>query len=103
MKSCLFCEIIAKKIEAKFIYEDADVVVIPDVNPKNRTHYLVLPTEHIKSVLDIQSNQEELLTKMLKVVQTLIDKESLQDGYQLIFNGGHYQHVPHLHWHLLGD
>jgi histidine triad (HIT) family protein len=103
MKECLFCSIVEKKIPAKIFYEDKEVVVVPDINPKKRVHLLVLPSVHIKSFLDITDNQFPMLTKMGKVVQSLIKEEKIEGGYQLLFNGGRYQHVPHLHWHLMGD
>ncbi len=103
MKSCLFCKIISKNIPAKFVYEDDYLVVIPDVNPKARVHLLVLPKTHVKSFLDLDNRQILLLTKMAEVVQTIVRDQKLEGGYQLLFNGGKHQHVPHLHWHILGD
>lgn len=100
---CLFCSIISKKISAKVVFEDNDVVIIPDINPKARVHLLVLPKTHIKSFLDLSGNQLFLLTKMVEVVQTIVRDQKLEGGYQLLFNGGKHQHVPHLHWHILGD
>lgn len=88
---------------AKIVYEDDDLIVFPDINPKARIHFLLVPRVHIKSILAISSEQTMTLTKMLKVVQRLIRDEKLEGAYQLLFNGGKHQHVPHLHWHLLGD
>lgn len=103
MQECLFCKIINKEIAANIVYHDADVVVFPDINPKSRVHLLVVPTMHIKSFLDLKDKQMSVLTKLAKVIQSTIKEQNLAVGYQLIFNGGHYQHVPHLHWHLLAD
>ena len=103
MAGCLFCKIIKKEIPAKIIYEDSSVVVFPDLNPKARVHFLIVPSLHIISFLDLGDNQFELLTKMAKVIQSKIVENNLEGGYQLLFNGGVHQHVPHLHWHLLGD
>lgn len=103
MENCLFCKIINKEITAEIIFEDDEVLVIPDINPKARVHLLVLPKRHIKSFLDITDSQFLMLTKMAKVIQSLIEDKKLSGGYQLLFNGGKHQHVPHLHWHLLGD
>jgi histidine triad (HIT) family protein len=100
---CLFCQIINKKIPAEIVYEDEATVVFPDINPKARVHFLVVPRTHIASFLDLNDNQFTELTNLAKVVQILIKKEKLESGYQLLFNGGRAQHVPHLHWHLLGD
>ena len=103
MEECLFCNIVNNKIPATFVYQDPDVVVFPDINPKSRVHLLVVPTLHIKSFLDIEDKQFVVLTKLAKVIQSLVRSNKLENGYQLLLNGGHYQHVPHLHWHLLGD
>lgn len=103
MEDCLFCRIINKELSAEIVYEDSGVVVIPDINPKARVHLLVLPRPHINSFLDLSDNQMSELTKLAKVVQTIVRDQKLEGGYQLIFNGGSHQHVPHLHWHILGD
>ncbi len=100
---CLFCSIIKKEAQTKFIYEDSDMVVFSDINPKNRVHLLITPREHIKSYLDLSNKNMLILTKMTKVIQSIIRGKKLEGGYQVIFNGGKYQHIPHLHWHLLGD
>jgi histidine triad (HIT) family protein len=103
MEDCLFCGIISKKIPANIIYEDSSAIVIPDINPKARVHLLVLPRTHVKSFLDLSSEQMFELTKLAEVVQRIVWEQKLQGGYQLLFNGGKHQHVPHLHWHILGD
>lgn len=103
MKDCLFCKIVKKEIPAKIVYEDNEVVVFPDINPKARLHFLIVPSLHINSFLDLEDKQFEMLTKMAKVIQSLIRENNLENSYQLLFNGGIHQHVPHLHWHLLGD
>ena len=103
MKDCLFCDIINKKILAEIVYEDDDVVVFPDINPKAQVHLLIVPVPHIESFLDLGNRQLPSLTKMVKVVQRVIRDKKVENGYQLIFNGGRHQHIPHMHWHLLGD
>ena len=103
VSKCLFCSIIKKESDTKFVFEDRDIVVFSDVNPKNRVHLLVVSRVHIKSFLDLSDNNISILTKMTKVIQRIIEDQKLEGGYQVIFNGGHYQHIPHLHWHLLGD
>lgn len=99
----MFCKIIKKEVPAKIVYEDADVVVFPDITPKARVHLLIVPTAHIKSFLDLREEQLSVLTKMSKVVQRLIVDQKLTRAYQLLFNGGKHQHVPHLHLHLMAE
>ncbi len=102
-QECIFCSVIEGKIPTEFVHEGADLVVFKDIYPKARVHLLVVPRVHIKTFLDLSDKNNVVLTKMTKVVQKIIKDQKLEGGYQVIFNGGRYQHIPHLHWHLLGD
>lgn len=45
-KQCIFCQIIAGKVQSKKIYEDESTIGILDINPSNPGHILLLPKEH---------------------------------------------------------
>ena len=45
-KQCIFCQIIAGKVQSKKVYEDEEVIAILDVNPSNPGHILIMPREH---------------------------------------------------------
>ena len=45
-KQCIFCQIIAGKVQSKKVYEDEEVIAILDVNPANPGHILIMPREH---------------------------------------------------------
>lgn len=45
-KQCIFCQIIASKIQSRKIYEDDKVLAILDINPANPGHVLLLTKEH---------------------------------------------------------
>lgn len=101
MDTCVFCDIRDKKIPKEFTYEDADVMVFPDIHPAKPVHLLVVPKEHIREFFDLQDNG--LLEKMRKVIQEMIAKQGLQGkGYQLVVNGGGLQKIDHLHFHIRG-
>lgn len=102
MDDCIFCKIIKKEILSDIIYEDDFVIVFNDIKPVAKTHILIIPKKHISNFLDIKNNFD--FSKMIKVTQKIIKKNKIDLGYKLIFNGGKYQEIPHLHWHLLaGD
>jgi diadenosine tetraphosphate (Ap4A) HIT family hydrolase len=48
----------------------------------------------------VGSKDADSLISMFKAAQQLIKEKELK-AFRLAFNGGAYQHVPHLHWHLL--
>jgi len=102
MKDCIFCKIIKGKIPAKKINEMTNVIAFEDANPSADTHILVVPKRHIETFMDINKEDNEVLVQMLRISQDLIKSEKLEKKYKLVINGGEYQFVPHLHWHLLG-
>jgi len=103
MNSCIFCKIVNKVIPARKIrYEDEDVMAFDSVDPKAKLHILIIPKKHILNFLEINNNFD--FSKMIKAAQKIVLENKIKSGYKLIFNGGKYQEIPHLHWHLLaGD
>ncbi len=45
-KQCIFCQIIAGKVQSRKVYEDDSVIAVLDVNPANPGHMLIMPKEH---------------------------------------------------------
>ena len=45
-KQCIFCQIVAGKVQSRKIYEDDYVFAILDINPANPGHTLLLTKEH---------------------------------------------------------
>ncbi len=101
MNNCVFCKIAEKEIPAKFLYEDEEVMVFPDIHPSAPIHLLIVPKVH---VTEFQAVEDSLLfQKLLQVVQSMIKKEGLGDKpHRIGINGGGAQDIDHLHIHLLG-
>lgn len=99
-KDCIFCKIIAGEIPSKKIFEDELVVAFPDINPVAKVHILIIPKKHIGSVLDVENDDGKEIVAMYKAAKKIIGDMKL-DAFRLSFNGGKFQHVPHLHMHLL--
>ena len=103
MENCLFCKIVAGQIPSQKVFEDADLLAFKDINPAAEVHVLVIPKKHIASLFTAESNDAELLGKLVLRAKT-IAQELSAGGFRLIVNtdkiGG--QEVPHLHLHVLG-
>ena len=97
---CIFCKISSGEVQTDKVLETEDVVAFYDHSPSADTHVLIVPKKHIENFLAL--DDDELLGKMRRAAQQIISELSVSGGYRLVFNGGRYQHVPHLHWHLLG-
>lgn len=103
MDNCIFCKIIKKEIPKEFTYESDTLVVFPDINPVADIHILIIPKEHIGGIGDLRSGHGELLSEIYQTVNKLVVDNNLQNNaYRVVVNGGKAQHVPHLHFHLLG-
>ena len=99
-KDCLFCKIIAGEIKAKSVLETENVLAFFDVNPVCDIHILVIPKRHIDSVLTISEENSKEILEMYSAVKQIVEKKNI-DAFRLTINGGKFQHVPHLHMHLL--
>ena len=99
-EDCLFCKIVSGEIPAKKLLETTKVLAFHDLHPSAETHVLVVPKEHLGTFLDL--TDDDLLSEMRQAIQQVINTLGLSGAYRLVINGGKYQHVPHLHWHILG-
>jgi histidine triad (HIT) family protein len=105
MSDCLFCRIIDRKIPAKIVYEDERAVAIEDIHPQSPTHLLVIPRQHLPSLLEAQAGDEALLGHLFLVAAQLARERGLDSkGYRTVINtgSGAGQTVFHLHVHVLG-
>ena len=101
MENCIFCKIASKEIPKEFTYEDAAVMVFPDIHPIRLVHLLIVPKKHVVDLVNVDDSV--LFQKLFTVVQKMIQQQGLTDkGYRVTINGGGAQLVPHLHIHLIG-
>lgn len=102
MSDCVFCKIVNGKLLSEKIVETTNVIAFYDRDPSAETHILIVPKKHIETFMDIKKEHMNILGQMLSVAQRLIEDKKIGKKYKLVINGGEYQYVPHLHWHLLG-
>ena len=103
MENCLFCKIIKGEIPATKVYEDSDMIIIKDIAPMAKNHFLCIPKSHFKLLSEMTDEQSELVKKCLKKIPTLTKELGLKNGYRLVINQGDDagQTVFHLHIHIL--
>jgi len=102
MTDCIFCKIAAGNTPTKFIYEDDEIVVFPDLHPKAETHLLVTPKEHINSLNEIRDEHTKLIAHMINTLPRLARQLGLH-GFRTVINTGKDggQEINHLHVHFL--
>jgi len=103
--ACIFCEIVAGRVPAKTLRDDEQLLAFHDVNPQAPTHVLVIPKQHVVSLLDVTAEHDVLLGRMVRLARDLATELGLAErGFRLVFNCGAdagYS-VYHVHLHLLG-
>ncbi len=74
-------------------------------SPSYPVHILIVPKRALAGLNQLTPNDVDFTTDLFTTVQSLVKEFSLElQGYRLICNGGVYQDVPHLHFHLVsGD
>ncbi len=104
MENCLFCKIIAGEIPATKMYEDENMIIIKDIDPKAKNHFLCIPKSHFKLLAEMNDEQSEMVRKCLVKIPQLEKELGLENGYRLVINQGEDagQTVPHLHVHIIG-
>ncbi len=104
MSDCIFCRIVAGEIPAAKVFEDEQVVVFRDINPKADVHLLLVPRRHVASLAELTPLDDGMVAHMMRLLPQLAREQGLEQGFRTIINtgAGGGQEVFHLHMHLLG-
>ncbi|HZC99079.1 MAG TPA: histidine triad nucleotide-binding protein [Actinomycetes bacterium] len=101
---CLFCRIVKREIPADLVLERDDVLAFRDINPQASTHVLVIPKQHIPSLVAVEESHDRLLASLVGTVNEIARQQGVADGFRVVTNIGPAagQSVGHLHLHVLG-
>jgi histidine triad (HIT) family protein len=82
--------------------ETKTLIAFHHPRPSYPMHILLVPKRAVADLSDLERVDGEFLTELFATVQDLVSELALDDvGYRLIVNGGPYQEVPQLHFHLV--
>jgi histidine triad (HIT) family protein len=102
-EDCIFCKIVEGIIPSIRVYEDDKALAFMDIAPLNRGHLLVVPKDHVETIVDIDpqvyGHLASLICRLAKVVQAEVQPDGM-NVMQLNGEAGN-QVVPHLHMHLV--
>ncbi len=101
-RDCIFCKIIDKETSSDVVYENDEIIVIKDANPKTPVHLLIIPKKHISSVNHIEAEDKALMGDLILTAKKIAKEKNLK-GYKLLINVGREggQIIDHIHLHLL--
>ena len=102
--NCLFCRISNGEIPAKKVYEDDEMVAFHDIHPWAPVHILLVPKQHIDSMVDVTDEHAALLGRMMALSPRLMRELGVTNGFRHVINTGRDggQEVMHLHIHVMG-
>jgi histidine triad (HIT) family protein len=103
--NCLFCNIVNKQTDTRFLYEDDTYVVFKDIKPAAPVHLLLVPKMHIRSINDLAPAHTSVVGGLFFLAGEMAREQKIdQSGYKLLFNveKGGGQVIFHLHLHLIG-
>ncbi|NPU84894.1 MAG: histidine triad nucleotide-binding protein [Syntrophaceae bacterium] len=105
MDDCIFCKIIAGSIPCSKVYEDERVLAFDDIHPVSPVHVVIVPKEHIPTLLDLRDEKTNLLPPLVHAIQEVARIKGIdQRGFKTVINcnkeGG--QVIFHLHVHVVG-
>lgn len=102
--NCLFCKIIQGKIPSAKVYEDENMLVFKDIEPKAKVHLLAVPKTHFALLSEADAEGEKMLAHIFKNIPAVAAANGCENGYRLVINQGEDagQTVHHLHVHVLG-
>jgi histidine triad (HIT) family protein len=84
--SSIFTKIINREIPSDIVYEQDNMIVIRDINPKAKTHLLIIPKKEILTIDNLVEEDRSLAAEMFFVAKKVADNLGLTNAYQLHFN-----------------
>lgn len=91
-------------IPVKRLHETATLLAFYHPRPSYAVHILIVPKKALDSLSALDSSDDIFLADVFRTTQILVKELNLAtNGYRLIVNGGEYQEVPQLHFHLISE
>ena len=82
MDQCIFCRIVERRLPARIVFEDDEIVAFEDTNPQAPIHTLIVPRKHLASLKDATPDDAPLLGRLFMVAAQLARERGLEPkGY----------------------
>jgi len=91
-------------IPVRRLRETASLLAFHHPNPAYPVHVLIVPKQACASLMELSTQDTRFLADLVETVQRLVRELELESkGYRLVVNGGEYQDVAQLHFHLISE
>ncbi len=104
MNRCIFCDIIAGKSEAAFVYRDKKISAFMDIRPINSGHLIIVPNTHAEDLSIISESTGARMFNTARLLATAIKASGIRcEGINLFLADGKAagQEIFHIHLHVI--
>src|SRR5947209_19677690 len=101
MTTCVFCQIASSGVPAAIVFEDDQTLAFLDHRPVFPGHCLLIPREHLNSLVDVPSPLLAQLATNAKLLAIALEKALGAQGAFVAINNRVSQSVPHVHVHVV--
>ncbi len=91
-------------IPVQRLRETETLIAFRHPRPSYPFHILLVPKRSIASLSDLAPSDSDFVVELFQTVSSLVQQFDLdRAGYRLIANGGKYQDIAQLHFHLVSE
>ena len=98
---CVFCGVVGGTVAADVVLRDDVVVAFLDHRPLFPGHVLVVPREHVDTLVDLPARLVHPFHRRVQAVATAVPRALGAQGTFVAVNNVVSQSVPHLHVHVV--
>ena len=102
--SCIFCDIVDKKIPAYVVGENQNALAFLDINPMSDGHTVIISKKHYANLRECPDDVLADMIKLTKEVANKISDSKLKPwGFNYLSNDQEIagQAVMHIHFHVI--
>lgn len=101
--SSIFTKILHKEIPAEVLWENENFFVIPDINPNNPGHILVIPKQELPYIFEIDEPLYAELWKTIKHLAGILKQVTQAKRVGLVIEGLGVEDHAHVHLIPIND
>jgi len=102
--NCLFCKIGSGELDSFAIYEDEDTRAFLDVHPLTLGHTVVIPTQHVSNIIDLDDKLVGPLFVGVKRTTKILADALGAENFTIGINHGRmlgHPDIDHMHIHVI--
>ena len=101
--SDFYCnEALNGRTPVEVVIETPTVLAFHHTRPSYPVHIVVVPRQHIPSLVDLGDADPTVLVEVIDVVREVAARVEAEHGAcSVITNQGRYQESKHMHWHVI--